>query len=384
MASPHPLGQPLGVTAFAFRGYNVTNLGRTSELLAHPAYGGIVHAALVEGGQICAEVISQPVDLVARVRDRRETASLASFAEDVALIVAVEVAQIRLLGEFFGLAFAQARLAFGYSLGEAAALIAAGVYEMRDLLPAPLAVAADCVALADGVSLGVLFSRGPRLDLAAVRRLCLRVTQFGHGTIAISTYLSPNSVLLMGQAGMLDRFAAAMASELPAETALRRNSSRWPPLHTPITWQRCIPNKSAIRFQTAAGGFRAPAIPILSGVTGEASYDADNSRELLHRWIDHPQQLWRVVCATLAAGVETVVHVGPEPNLVPATFKRLGDNVRSQLVGMGPSRLGLRAAAQVVRRAWLARLLPPGAALLRAPFVRHVVLEDWLLDQAVP
>jgi hypothetical protein len=31
----------------------------------------------------------------------------------------------------------------------------------------------------------------------------------------------------------------------------------------------------------------------------------------------------------------------------------------------------------------LARLLPPGAALLRAPFVRHVILANWLLDQLV-
>lgn len=384
MPSPNLFVQPLGITAFAFRGYNVTNLGRTPELLNHPAYGGIIHAALVEGGQICQEVIGRSVDLVARVRDRRETTGLASFAEDVALIVAVEVAQVRLLREFFGVALADARLAFGYSLGEPAALIAAGVYEMRDLMPAPLAAAADCVALADGVTLGVLFSRGPRLDLLAVRRLCLRITQAGRGTIAVSTYLSPNSVLLQGQAGTLDRFAAAMAGVLPDQTVLRKNAFCWPPLHTPIMWQRAIPNKAAVRLQTAAGGFRAPALPILSGVTGEATYDADNSRELLHRWIDHPQQLWRVVCATLAAGVETVIHVGPQPNLVPATFKRLGDNVRAQLAGLAPSRLGLRAAAHVVRRAWLARLVPPGAALLRAPFIRHVILEDLLLDQAVP
>jgi [acyl-carrier-protein] S-malonyltransferase len=238
--------------------------------------------------------------------------------------------------------------------------------------------------LADGVTLGVLFSRGPRLDFPAVRRLCLRVTQAGRGTVAVSTYLSPNSVLLLGQAGTLDRFAAAMVGELPAQTVLRKNTSRWPPLHTPITWQRAIPNRSAVRLETAAGGFRAPVPPVLSGVTGEASYDADNSRDLIHRWIDHPQQLWRVVCGTLAAGVEVVVHVGPHPNLVSATFKRLGDNVRNQLAGYAPSRLGLRAAAHVVRRTWLTRLLPPGAALLRAPFVRHIVLEDWLLDQPVP
>jgi [acyl-carrier-protein] S-malonyltransferase len=383
MPLPNTLGQPLGVTAFGFRGYNITNLGRTPELLAHPAYGAVVEASLREGSQICAAAIGRPVDLVARVREGRETTSLDHFAEDVAMIVAVEMAQVRLLGEFFGIAFSEARLAFGYSLGEAAALIAAGVYEMRDLLPVPLAAADDCVALADGVTLGVLFSRGPPLDLTAVRRLCLRITQSGHGTIAVSTYLSPNSVLLLGQAGTLDRFASAMAGHLPGQTFLRRNAGHWPPLHTPIMWQRAIPNKSAVRFQTAAGGFRAPMPPILSAVTGEASYDADNSRDLLHRWIDHPQQLWRVMSGTLAAGVEAVVHVGPQPNLVPATFKRLGDNVRAQLTDFAPRGLGLRAAAQVARRAWLTRLLPPGAALLRAPFVRHIVLEDWLLEQKV-
>jgi [acyl-carrier-protein] S-malonyltransferase len=46
MAS-NPL-ERLGYTAFAFRGYNTTNLGRTSELLAHPAYGPVVERYLVE------------------------------------------------------------------------------------------------------------------------------------------------------------------------------------------------------------------------------------------------------------------------------------------------------------------------------------------------
>ena len=72
--------------------HDVTNLGRTPELLNHAAYGPVVHAALREGGQICAEVVGRTVDLVARVRDGRETTSLAGFAEDIALIVAVEVA----------------------------------------------------------------------------------------------------------------------------------------------------------------------------------------------------------------------------------------------------------------------------------------------------
>ena len=44
----------LGFTAFAFRGYNTTNLGRTTELLAHPAYGPIVERYLVEASAICS------------------------------------------------------------------------------------------------------------------------------------------------------------------------------------------------------------------------------------------------------------------------------------------------------------------------------------------
>ena len=64
----------------------------------------------------------------------------------------------------------RAKLAFGYSLGEASALIAAGVFEMKHLLRVPLALADDCVALADGVTMGVLFSRGPAFDFDAVER----------------------------------------------------------------------------------------------------------------------------------------------------------------------------------------------------------------------
>src|ERR1019366_9327550 len=151
-------------TAFAFRGYNVTNLGRTPELLAHRDYGPRVEAHLREASHLCTEVIKRPVDLVARVRAGRETRGLGDYAEDIALIVAVEMAQLLLLEEFFGITVPQAKLAFGYSLGECAALIGTGVYEMANLLPIPLAMADECADLAKEVTLSVLLSRGPVLD----------------------------------------------------------------------------------------------------------------------------------------------------------------------------------------------------------------------------
>jgi [acyl-carrier-protein] S-malonyltransferase len=381
MQAQDQLKDGIRTTAFAFRGYNVTNLGRTPELLAHPSYGPTMASVLGEASQTCSEVLGRPVDLLGRVRSATETTGLTSYAEDVALIVAVEIAQIRLLEEFFGIAVGEGRLAFGYSLGEAGALVAAGMYEMRHLLRVPLTLADDAVDLARDVALGVLFSRGPALDRTAVKRLCLEISHKGKGTVGVSTHLSPNALLLLGQEGTLDRFKSAMRDVLPAQTHLRKNPQRWPPLHTPITWQRAIPNRAAVLLETLPGGFGAPSLPLLSGVTGRSSYDDNNSRELLHRWVDHPQLLWNMIYRTLASGVETVIHVGPAPNLIPATFKRLSEDVRGQLAGRSPASLGLRAVSCMVRRPWLAQLLPSGAALLRAPFIRHVILEDWLLDR---
>jgi [acyl-carrier-protein] S-malonyltransferase len=357
----------------------VTNLGRTSELLAHRVYGGVVESLLREGSELCADVIKRPVDLVTRVRDGRETHGLEDYAEDIALIVAVEVAQVRLLEEFFGIAMPQARCAFGYSLGECAALMSAGVFRMRDLLRVAIAMADDCVDLANEVTLAVLFSRGPVLDFDTVRRLCLDITQEGHGVIDISTYLAPNSLLLMGQNGTHRQFETMIRDVFPRNVAMRMQTYRFPPLHTHIMWQRSIPNRTALLLQTTPGGMRAPSVPILSMVTGEASYSEFNSRDLIHRWVDHPQRLWEIVYKVLAQGIETVVHVGPAPNLLPATFRRLSNNITTQM----RESLARRTFSRLIRRPWLTRLLPSSAVLLRAPFVRQIILEDWLLDEAI-
>lgn len=366
--------------AFAFRGYNVTNRGRTHELLAHPAYGPIVEAHLREASLICAEFVQQPVDLVARMRAGRESAGLDDYVEDIALIVAAEMAQLQLLEEFFGIAFRQARLALGYSVGEATALVAAGVYTMTDVLRVLLPMAKESADLAKDTTMAVLFTRGPSLDFELIHRLCLEVSQQGQGVIGVSTYLAPNSVLVLGQHDSLARFETRLKEVFPGPFYLRRNPHLWPPLHTPIIWQRCIPNRTAVLLQKTPGGFRAPSVSILSMVTGEASYREYNSRELIHRWVDHPQRLWDVLCKVLINRIETMVHVGPDPNLVLATFRRLSNNVEAQMNRGGFVSFGRRTLARLVRRPWLTRLLPSSTALFRAPLVQHIVLEDWLLE----
>jgi len=375
------LSARIATTAFAFRGYNTTNLGRMPELLAHPAYGPTLRRYLRRGSDICADLTDRKVDLARFIEERSEP-GLARYAEAVGLVMACELAQVQLLEECHQVYYSQAKLAFGYSLGELTAVACGGVFDMNEVVRVPVAMAADCATLAENVVMGVLFSRGPAIDEMDVRRLCRRITSEGAGTIGISAILSPNTFLLLGQNGTIARFKAIMHEVLPDPAHLRLNPDRWPPLHTPIVWQKHIPDRAAVMMESMRGGFQPPCPPIFSLVTGQISYDDYHARDILRDWADHTQRLWDAVYETLACGVTTIVHVGPAPNVIPATFHRLSDNVEQQTAGRSLGSMGMRAAAGLARRPWLSTLLPSRAALLRAPTIQHIVLEDWLLENA--
>lgn len=372
---PQQLKDRLASAVFAFRGYNVTNIGQSKKLLAHPEYGDLVKGCLTAAGRVCGEVIGKKVDLVDRVRNERRT-SLKTYAEAIALIMAMEHAQIRLLEEFFDIEMRSAQFAMGYSLGEIAAAALAGVCHIHDAMTVPLALAKDCADLAADVSLGVLFSRGRYMPFDVARRICIEISQADQGVIGISAYLSPNSLLLMGQGDTLTQFKRRL-SEFPDKTNLRINEHRFPPLHTPIVRQRFVPDRASVLMQTLPRGIVEPTPKILSLVTGDCGYTAYNAREILRDWIDHPQMLWDVVYETLIAGVKTIVHVGPEPNIIPATYKRLKDNVEAETKG----KIGMRALTAVVQHPWLKRLLTERTALLQATGIQQIILEDWLLEQ---
>ena len=363
--------------ALAFRGYNVTNLGRSRELLDHALYGPTVEKHLRNLSPVTAETLKREVDLVRFVRDGKER-SLETYGEALSLIVAMEMAQLELLKTQFNIDYTGAKLSLGYSLGEIAALVAGRIMAATEAIKVPLSLCEDCVALARDVTLGILFTRSAELPQDDIRRLCLRINSEGKGVIGISSYLSPNSLLLMGQQDTLDRFKELAAEQLSVKVSLRKNSDVWPPLHTPIVWERNIPNRAAHLMHTLAIRLVEPQPTVLSLVTGHLSYTELSARSLIHQWVDHPQRLWEAVCEVLSRDVKTIIHIGPEPNLIPATFKRLSENIAAQT----QKSISMRALSAAARRKWLQGVLPERASLMRAPFVKHVILEDWLLENA--
>ncbi|HEU5117035.1 MAG TPA: ACP S-malonyltransferase, partial [Isosphaeraceae bacterium] len=305
----------IGASALAFRGYDQTNLGRSAELLRHRDYGPIVARTLVEASEICSDSIHRRVDLVECVRSEIPS-SLDTFPEDVAMIVGMELAQVRILEEIFQVPVRQAKLSLGYSIGELSAVVVGGTVRLDQILPVPLSLATDCASLALDTTMGVLFTRREPLQAEAVERLCEVVRGEGEGLIGPSAYLSPNTALILGQGRTLDLLERAMGDFLPEKTMLRRKEHRWPPLHSPLVWAHNIPNRAAMAMYRIGGSLPRPVPSVISCVTGEASYDGHNCRETLIHWTDRPQKLWDVIDGTLSAGVETVIHIGPSPNLI--------------------------------------------------------------------
>ncbi|MEM7316307.1 MAG: ACP S-malonyltransferase, partial [Planctomycetota bacterium] len=250
--------------------------------------------------------------------------------------------------------------------------------EMEEALRIPLTMSKDCASLAPDVTLGVLFSRRGELAFEKVAQLCQDINEEGNGVIGISAYLAPNSLLLIGQGDTLDRLSDRRKEISDERVFLRRNDNKWPPLHTPLVWQHNIPNRSMQMMHVMPILADAPTPAVFSLVTGEANYTRSNLREIIGDWVDHPQRLWDAVLHTTSEGVEHIVHVGPQPNIIPATFDRLAGNVSSQT----KESVSIRALSGIVNRPWLTSLLPRRASLLRATQLTHIKLEEWLVEHA--
>ena len=368
-------------TAWAFRGYNVTNLGKTTELMKVPQYTTIVTEVLETVSQLASAILRKKIDYVSQVEEERET-TLETYPEATGLILGIELAQLRILEEQFEIPYESALLATGYSLGEVTALVKSGVFQLEDAMKTVMNLAQDAGSLATEVTMGILFSRSPEIDFNLVNRRCMEITAEGQGTIAISSYLSPNTLLLLGQHQTIDRFKETIEDHFTDRIHLKKNPDQWPPIHTPIVWQKNLTDRAGLLLSSVSTSYETPSPKLISCVTGKADYTTENAREMMRMWVDHPQQLWDVIESILDEGVERIIHIGPEPNIIPATLTRLSNNVQTQLNQRSFAGMGLRAVSRIVRhRSWLSQLLSADATLLRAPFVENIILEDWLLEQ---
>jgi [acyl-carrier-protein] S-malonyltransferase len=231
-------------------------------------------------------------------------------------LLALGVAAYRVL-EAEGCTFAGAA---GHSLGEFAALVAAGVLDLSS-------------------AVGIVAVRGREMQAAGETRPGAMTALLGIGqeeaarlcdeardgdVLLVANENSPQQVVISGSVPAIERAEALAAPRRIRAVRLKVAGA----FHSPLMEPALAPLSAAID----AAPFAAPRFPVAANVTGELIQDAEELRALLKRHVVSPVRWERCARALRALGVEVFVEAGPG-NVLTKLAKRVAPGVRAMAVG---------------------------------------------------
>jgi len=205
----------------------------------------------------------------------------------------------------------QADVVAGHSLGEIAAVVAAGAMRPDDAV-ALAATRGRAMSRAAEQSPGGMLALSVRSRVAAEEAVaCARV----HGRAQIAAHNAPDEWVLSG--------------EWPA---LRAVPPRFAPvpLHTGGPWHSVAMEEALSEYRAALGdaALGPPRVPFVCNRTGQLVGAGDDLAELLAAQLTHPVE-WATTMTTLSAvSTRTVITVGPAKPLRGLTRRNLGRDVR--------------------------------------------------------
>lgn len=289
--------------AILFPGQGSQYPGMADPWLEHPA-----------GRQVLAEA-SDAIDRDV-AEGCRDDAALATTVFVQPALLACDVAAFRVL-EAEGVASGAAA---GHSLGEFAALVAAGALDLRAALEAVRVRGAAMQAASEGMPGRMTALIGLTAEAAAEVTRAAR----GEDVLAVANENAPNQFVLSGS-------PAAMAR---VEDLARERGARVIPLkvagafHSPLM----EPAVDPIRDVLIRTEIHAPRIPVAANVTGELETDPDVIRELLARHVVSPVRWDRSTRMLAQRGFDAFVEAGPGQVLSKLARRSLPE-VRSVAVG---------------------------------------------------
>lgn len=189
--------------------------------------------------------------------------------------------------------------AAGHSLGEFAALVAAGALGLEEALEVVL-VRGRAMAEAGAARPGAMCAL---LGVGPERAAELCELARGEDVLVVANENSPQQVVLSGSVRALER-AEALAAERRIRAVRLKVAGAF---HSPLMEPAVSPLAEALGRVT----LRAPRFPIAENVTGELTSDPEELRGLLERQVISPVRWSRCVEALAAAGADTFVEAGP-------------------------------------------------------------------------
>ena len=226
----------------------------------------------------------------------------------------------------------------GHSLGEFAALVAAGSlsFEAGLTLVARRAEAMQRAADANPGSMSAVLGlsvEGVELAVAKAR---------GEDVLAVANDNAPGNVVVSGSWPALERLPAA-ARELGAKRVVPLNVGG--AFHSPLM----APAAEEFRQHLASAPLSAPSVPVVANATAEPHTSVEELRELLARQLTGPVRWTESVRRLVDLGVDTFVEVGPG-TVLAGLVKRIVEGVRVLSAGNAAAVAAVAEALREQRR----------------------------------
>jgi [acyl-carrier-protein] S-malonyltransferase len=193
----------------------------------------------------------------------------------------------------------------GHSLGEYAALYAAGAVDLRDVLALVHLRAKyhqEAVPVGEGAMAAIL-----GLSREVVEELCRWIDGKKH-TVVLSIENAPGQIVVSGHTAAIDEIIAAAQAQEGGKAVKLAISV---PCHSPLL------QEAAERFaeKLTQVEFRDCMIPVIPNFNPDTLHSREHTRELLTRQITSPVR-WKETIERMAAmGIDTIVELGPKRNI---------------------------------------------------------------------
>lgn len=207
----------------------------------------------------------------------------------------------------------------GHSLGEYAALVAAGVIEFADAVPLVRLRAAamqDAVPAGTGAMAAIL-----GLDDEGIRAACAEAAAaVGAGEVAEAVnFNAPGQTVIAGNKAAVER-ACALCKEKGAKRAVLL------PVSAPFHSSLMKPAAERLAVGLAAIKFSAPRMPVVNNVDARVESDPEAIRAALLRQACSPVRWVDSIRSIAALGVTTIAECGPG-KVLGGLSKRCADGV---------------------------------------------------------
>ncbi|WP_269203660.1 ACP S-malonyltransferase [Cognatilysobacter tabacisoli] len=294
--------------AFVFPGQGSQSLGMLAELAARDAGVAGTFAEASEGAGVDLWALSQ----------QGPEAQLNQTEFTQPALLAASVAVWRAWQAAGG---PEPAMLAGHSLGEYAALVAAGALSLHDaarLVRLRGQLMQDAAPAGTGAMAAVLGAED-----ALVAEVCSAVS--GNAVVVPANFNSPGQIVIGGHAAAVDA-ALVQLAERGVRKAVKLAVSV--PSHTPLM------REAANRLAEAMGDltWHAPSLPIVQNVDAEVHDGVESIRDALVRQLYLPVQWTGCVQALAARGATRVAECGPG-KVLSGLVKRIDKSLHARALG---------------------------------------------------